>query len=38
METRTDNLDEVVVGDGVFVLGDWIGGVGCEDHFGRFSY
>ena len=30
---RTDHLDEVVISDSVFILGDWIGGVGCEDHF-----
>ena len=30
---RTDHLDKVVIGDSVFILGDWIGGVGCEDHF-----
>ena len=30
---HTNHLDEVVIGDSVFILGDWIGGVGCEDHF-----
>lgn len=34
-QRRTDDLDKFVVGDSMFVLGDWIGRVRCEDHFGR---
>lgn len=32
-ERRTDYLHELVIGDSVFILSDWIGGIGCEDHF-----
>ena len=32
-DRRTDHLDEIVIGDSVFILGDWIGGIRCEDHF-----
>ena len=32
-ERRTNHLDEVVIGDSVFILGDWIRGLGFEDHF-----
>ena len=32
-ERRTNHLNEVVIGDSVFILSDWIGGVGCENHF-----